>query len=194
MRLSSRNITTSYKFTTDFQQEERHFIIDININNQQHAKFKVQSASTCTNLRPSLAASPTHSGAGEIRERWRYRQAFQCGILQKQHVVYLLQKWSTSWGAYIDVESVDDIKDKDRLTVVPMPVGSPKGRRLCNNRLCKSGLYTGTLYKLQNLTSEIIICGFGHLPSGVGGWAFQVPSHMVHFLIGEWECASYHLC
>ena len=51
--------------------------------------------------------------------------------------VYLLQKWSSSWGAYIDVESVGDIKDKDRLTVVPMPVGSPKVRRLCNNRLCK---------------------------------------------------------
>lgn len=62
-----------------------------------------------------------YSGAGEIRERWLYRQAFQCGILQK---------WSTSWGAYIDVESVDDIKDKDRLTVVPQGtyVGSPKVR------------------------------------------------------------------
>ena len=40
-------------------------------------------------------------------------------------VVYLLQKWSTTWEAYIDVERVDDIKDKDRLTAVRMPA-SPK--------------------------------------------------------------------
>ena len=34
------------------------------------------------------------------------------------HVVYLLQKWSTSWGTYTDVERVAYMKDKDRLTVL----------------------------------------------------------------------------
>ena len=39
--------------------------------------------------------------------------------------VYLLQKWSTTWQTYIDVESTAEIVNKDRLTVVPMPGSSP---------------------------------------------------------------------
>ena len=34
---------------------------------------------------------------------------------------YLLQKWSTTWNTYVDVEDVDDMEDKDRVTVVQMP-------------------------------------------------------------------------
>ena len=36
--------------------------------------------------------------------------------------VYLLQRWSTTWQTIIDVESIQEIDDKDRLTVVPMPI------------------------------------------------------------------------
>ena len=36
--------------------------------------------------------------------------------------VYLLQKWSTTWGTYIDVEGIDDLEDKDKVTVVPIPI------------------------------------------------------------------------
>ena len=36
--------------------------------------------------------------------------------------VYLLQKWSNTWGAYIDVEGIDDLEDRDKVTVVPMPI------------------------------------------------------------------------
>ena len=36
--------------------------------------------------------------------------------------VYLLQKWSTTWGTYIDVEEIDDLEDRDKVTVVPMPI------------------------------------------------------------------------
>ena len=35
--------------------------------------------------------------------------------------VYLLQKWSDVWGTYVDVEEIDDLEDKDKVTVVPMP-------------------------------------------------------------------------
>ena len=34
---------------------------------------------------------------------------------------YLLQKWSDVWSAYIDVEEIDDLEDKDKVTVVPKP-------------------------------------------------------------------------
>ena len=37
---------------------------------------------------------------------------------------YLLQRWSTTWNAYIDVEDAADLEDKDRVTVVQM--SSPK--------------------------------------------------------------------
>ena len=36
--------------------------------------------------------------------------------------VYLLQKWSNTWGTYIDVEGIDDLEDRDKVTVVPMPI------------------------------------------------------------------------
>ena len=42
--------------------------------------------------------------------------------------VYLLQKWSTTWQTFI--ESIQEIDDKDRLTVVPMPGSSPKAKAI----------------------------------------------------------------
>ena len=39
-------------------------------------------------------------------------------------VCYLLQKWSEKWGAYIDVTTVDEICDGNRLTVIPKPTKS----------------------------------------------------------------------
>ena len=44
---------------------------------------------------------------------------------------YLLQKWSTTWNTYVDVEDVDDLEDKDRVTVVQMPtMQSPKSAKV----------------------------------------------------------------
>ena len=41
---------------------------------------------------------------------------------------YLLQKWSTTWNTYVDVEAVED---KDRVTVVQMPtMQSPKSAKV----------------------------------------------------------------
>jgi len=37
---------------------------------------------------------------------------------------YLLQKWSNKWGNYVDVGSVDEVVDGDKLTVVPEPSAS----------------------------------------------------------------------
>ena len=34
--------------------------------------------------------------------------------------VYLLQKWCDVWATYVDVEEIDDLEDKDKVTVVPM--------------------------------------------------------------------------
>ena len=34
---------------------------------------------------------------------------------------FLLQRWSTTWNAFVDVESIDDVESQDRLTVVPAP-------------------------------------------------------------------------
>ena len=36
----------------------------------------------------------------------------------------LLQKWSTAWDTYVDVETVDDLDDKDRVTVVRLSAGT----------------------------------------------------------------------
>ena len=35
--------------------------------------------------------------------------------------LFLLQRWSITWNLFVDVESVDDIKGQDRLTVVRAP-------------------------------------------------------------------------
>ena len=35
--------------------------------------------------------------------------------------LFLLQRWSTTWNSFVDVESVDDIETQDRLTVVRAP-------------------------------------------------------------------------
>ena len=32
---------------------------------------------------------------------------------------FLLQRWSQKWNAFIDVASVEDVKDADKITVVP---------------------------------------------------------------------------
>ena len=33
---------------------------------------------------------------------------------------FLLQRWSSTWNAFVDVESYQDIEDQDKITVVPM--------------------------------------------------------------------------
>lgn len=33
---------------------------------------------------------------------------------------YLLQRWSTTWNSFIDVEEEEELEDKDRVTVVPV--------------------------------------------------------------------------
>ena len=33
---------------------------------------------------------------------------------------FLLQRWSDTWNNFVDVESADDLEDRDRITVVPM--------------------------------------------------------------------------
>lgn len=35
--------------------------------------------------------------------------------------VYLLQKWSPQWDCYVDIRNTNEIRDGDRLTVVPKP-------------------------------------------------------------------------
>ena len=35
---------------------------------------------------------------------------------------FLLQRWSTTWNAFVDVETIDDIENQDRLTVVRAPL------------------------------------------------------------------------
>ena len=37
------------------------------------------------------------------------------------HQSFLLQRWSTTWNVFVDVESIDDVEDQDRLTVVRAP-------------------------------------------------------------------------
>lgn len=33
---------------------------------------------------------------------------------------YLLQRWSTTWNNFVDVEEEEELEDKDRVTVVPI--------------------------------------------------------------------------
>ena len=39
--------------------------------------------------------------------------------------VYILQRWSERWKAFIDVESINEIKDGDKVSIISKPVGSP---------------------------------------------------------------------
>lgn len=39
--------------------------------------------------------------------------------------VYILQRWSERWNAFVDIDRIDEIKDGDKLTVISKPVGSP---------------------------------------------------------------------
>ena len=39
---------------------------------------------------------------------------------------FLLQKWSSTWQSFVDVEHTDEIEDRDRLTIVTMPGSSPQ--------------------------------------------------------------------
>ena len=34
---------------------------------------------------------------------------------------FLLQRWSTTWNAFVDVETIEDIENQDRLTVARAP-------------------------------------------------------------------------
>lgn len=39
---------------------------------------------------------------------------------------YLLQRWAQEWQTFVDVQAEDEIRDRDRLTVVPKPAFSPE--------------------------------------------------------------------
>ena len=43
---------------------------------------------------------------------------------------FLLQKWSTTWNSYVDVENISELEDKDRITVVPMPCSVPESPKI----------------------------------------------------------------
>ena len=34
--------------------------------------------------------------------------------------LYLLQRWSKKWGAFVDVKDAEEVKDGDKLTAVPV--------------------------------------------------------------------------
>ena len=40
-------------------------------------------------------------------------------------ILYLLQRWSVKWQAFVDVKSADELQDGDRLTAVPAFSGNP---------------------------------------------------------------------
>ena len=37
---------------------------------------------------------------------------------------YLVQRWSDAWNNYIDVEDENDLEDREKVTVVPMPTSN----------------------------------------------------------------------
>ncbi len=40
-------------------------------------------------------------------------------------VTYLLQRWNSEWGCYVDVQRVTELRDMDKVTVVTLPADSP---------------------------------------------------------------------
>ena len=48
-----------------------------------------------------------------------------CTRGERSEVTYLLQRWNSEWGCYVDVQRVDEIQDMDKVTVVTQPVNSP---------------------------------------------------------------------
>ncbi len=40
--------------------------------------------------------------------------------------MFLLQKWSTKWSDFVDVVSIDEIKELDKISAARKPVSSPK--------------------------------------------------------------------
>lgn len=47
-----------------------------------------------------------------------------------KHAVHV-QRWSSKWGEYVDISRSEDIKDKDKLRVLPKSTVSLWVRRIC---------------------------------------------------------------
>ena len=65
---------------------------------------------------------------------------------------FLLQRWSTSWNGFVDVETIDDIENHDRLTVVRAP-SSQQVLLLCQYYLCG---WTRCGYQLHFLLTSCV--------------------------------------
>ena len=48
-----------------------------------------------------------------------------CSSSSEPARVFILQRWSSKWNMFVDVQNLDEIVDRDRITVIPRPVGSP---------------------------------------------------------------------
>ena len=65
------------------------------------------------------------------RTGWNGRVTFgepetsSSAVNRSEQPVYLLQRWSERWGMFIDVSSAKEVKEGDRIIVVPKPVESP---------------------------------------------------------------------
>ena len=74
------------------------------------------------NSRRRIVAKKSEVRAAIEKELTRFgppvnvRYSGECGSSN----AYLLQRWSTTWHNFIDVEDENDIEDRDRLTVVPL--------------------------------------------------------------------------
>ena len=75
----------------------------------------------------------------------------------------LLQKWCTAWDTYVDVETVDDVDDKDRVTVVRLLMSIYSTRYI----LCKSA-------KLSMIISRM--CSLIPSPSPVVVQNYPIPT------------------
>ena len=77
---------------------------------------------------------------------------------------FLLQRWSQKWNAFIDVASVEDVKDADKITVVP--AFAPACEKCCDGDsllvpLIHPGSDTSMFTKLARILSHgYMQCGF----------------------------------
>ena len=88
---------------------------------------------------------------------------------------YLLQRWSQRWDAFVDVERVEDIKSRDRITVIPKPSYSQVGNLMDSF----SSLLNIIFVCVYKFTCVVSTCVCACNVCGEDAWPYNIPSQTI---------------
>ena len=70
---------------------------------------------------------------------------------------YILQRWSPRWMSYVDVQSVDEVMEEDRLTVIPRPKRGVDPEQPQEKKVCDVFTCTITCAGVQRACSGVLV-------------------------------------